>query len=106
VLAIRQYGSTNGPLASVAVPMLEPGRLAQLALDLPAGTQPAGEQIYTLTADETHVTGDVNRGCYESILKWLSTCRFGVEWCHTMKVLCCEIPGYRQKAGNSRCSIQ
>jgi outer membrane lipoprotein-sorting protein len=46
------------------------------------------------------------RGCYESILKWLSTCRFGVEWCHTMKVLCCEIPGYRQKAGNSRCSIQ
>jgi hypothetical protein len=60
VLAIRQHGSTNAPLASVAVPMLEPGRLAQLALDLPAGTQPAGEQIYTLTADETHVTGDVN----------------------------------------------
>jgi hypothetical protein len=60
VLAIRQYGSTNAPLVSVAVPMLEPGRLAQLALDLPAGTQPAGEQIYTLTADETHVTGDVN----------------------------------------------
>jgi hypothetical protein len=60
VLAIRRYGPTNAPLATVAVPTLEPGRLAQLALDLPAGTQPAGEQIYTLTADETHVTGDVN----------------------------------------------
>ncbi len=60
VLAIRRYGSTNAPLATVAVPVLEPGRLAQLALDLPAGTQPAGEQIYTLTADETHVTGDVD----------------------------------------------
>lgn len=60
VLAIRQYGSTNTPLATVAVPMLEPGRLAQVALDLPAGTQPAGEQIYTLTADDMHVTGDVN----------------------------------------------
>jgi hypothetical protein len=60
VLAIRRYGSTNTPLATVAVPMLEPGRLAQVALALPSGTQPAGEQIYTLTADETHVTGDVN----------------------------------------------
>jgi hypothetical protein len=60
VLAIRPYGSTNAPLATVAVPMLEPGCLAQLALDLPAGTQPAGEQLYTLTADETHVTGDVD----------------------------------------------
>ena len=34
-------------------------RFALVALDLPAGTQPAGEQIYTLTADETRVTGDV-----------------------------------------------
>ena len=60
VLAIRRQGQTNAPLATVAVPVLEPGRLAQVALDLPAGTQPAGEQLYTLTADETHVTGDVN----------------------------------------------
>jgi hypothetical protein len=60
VLAIRRYGSTNAALATVPVPMLEPGRLAQLALDLPAGTQPAGEQLYTLTADATHVTGDVD----------------------------------------------
>ena len=60
VLAIRQQGQTNAPLATVAVPVLEPGRLAQLALDLPAGTQPSGEQLYTLTADETHVTSDVD----------------------------------------------
>ena len=60
VLAIRRYGSMNAPLATTPVPLLEPGRLAQLALDLPAGTQPAGEQLYTLTADETHLTRDVN----------------------------------------------
>ena len=60
VLAIRRQGQTNAPLATVAVPLLEPGRLAQVALDLPAGTQPAGEQIYTLTADETHVTSDID----------------------------------------------
>ncbi len=60
VLAIRRQGQTNALLATVAVPLLEPGRLAQVALDLPAGTQPAGEQIYTLTADETHVTSDID----------------------------------------------
>jgi hypothetical protein len=60
VLAVRPHGSTNAPLGTVEVPMLEPGRLAQVALDLPAGTQPPGEQIYTLTADETRVTGDVD----------------------------------------------
>jgi hypothetical protein len=60
VLAIRRSGSTNAPLLTVAVPLLEPGRLAQVALDLPAGTQPAGEQVYTLRADETRVTSDVD----------------------------------------------
>ncbi len=60
VLAIRRYGSPNTPLMTVAVPLLEPGRLAQVALDLPAGTQPAGEQIYTLTADETRITSDID----------------------------------------------
>jgi len=33
-LAIRRAGQTNAPLATVAVPLLEPGRLAQVALDL------------------------------------------------------------------------
>lgn len=60
VLAIRRYGNTNAPLATVAVPLLEPGRLAQVALDLPAGTQSEGEQLYTLRADETLVTRDVD----------------------------------------------
>lgn len=59
VLAIRRRGQTNAPLVTVSVPMLEPGRLAQVALDLPAGTQPEGEQLYSLRADETSVTSDV-----------------------------------------------
>jgi len=59
VLAIRRSGSTNAPLAVVAVPLLEPGRLAQVALDLPAGTQPEGEAVYRLFADETRVVADV-----------------------------------------------
>ena len=53
VLAIRRNGDTATPLATVDVPMLEPGRLAQVALDLPPGTQPEGETIYRLFADET-----------------------------------------------------
>jgi hypothetical protein len=44
----------------VAVPALEPGRLAQVALDLPPGTQPEGEAIYRLFADETGVVADVD----------------------------------------------
>jgi len=60
VLAIRRAGQTNAPLATVAVPMLEPGRLAQVALDLPSGTQPEGEAIYRLFADETRVVADID----------------------------------------------
>lgn len=60
VLAVRLAGTTSAPLATVAVPLLEAGRLAQVALDLPAGTQPEGEQLYTLQADETAVTSDVD----------------------------------------------
>jgi len=60
VLAIRRLGQTNTPLATADVPLLEPGRLAQVALDLPPGTQPEGEALYTLFADETHVVADVN----------------------------------------------
>jgi hypothetical protein len=59
VLAIRRFRDTNAPLATVSVPPLDPGRLAQVALDLPPGTQPEGDQVYTLHADETAVTGDV-----------------------------------------------
>ena len=60
VLAIRREGQTNAPLATVQVPVLEPGRLAQVAMDLPPGTQPEGEAIYRLFADETRVVPDVD----------------------------------------------
>jgi hypothetical protein len=60
VLAIRREGETNAPLAKAAVPLLEPGRLARVALDLPPGTQLAGEAIYRLFADDTHVVADVD----------------------------------------------
>jgi hypothetical protein len=59
-LAIRLDGQTGIPLASVAIPALDPGELAQVALDLPSGTQPAGEQVYRLMADDNHVVADVN----------------------------------------------
>jgi alpha-tubulin suppressor-like RCC1 family protein len=59
-LIIRRAGQSGTPLATATVPALEPGRLAQVALDLPAATQLAGTAFYTLIADETRVTGDVN----------------------------------------------
>lgn len=60
VLAIRRKGQSNAPLATAEVPLLEPGRLAQVALDLPAGTQPAGEALYSLRADEGGAVSDVD----------------------------------------------
>jgi hypothetical protein len=57
-VVIRRNGATV-ILATADVPLLEPGRLAQVALDLPAGTQPEGETIYRLFADETRVVPDV-----------------------------------------------
>ena len=60
VLAIRRAGQTNAPLASAQVPALEPGRLSQVALDLPSGTQPEGEALYRLMADDAHVLADVD----------------------------------------------
>ena len=60
VLAIRREGATGAPLATAAVPALGPGQLAQVALDLPAGTQPGGTAAYRLFADDTQVNPDVN----------------------------------------------
>ena len=59
ILAIRRNGATT-ILATNGVPALEPGRLAQVALDLPPGTQPAGDAMYQLSADDTHAVPDVN----------------------------------------------
>ena len=62
VLAIRRFGEPNAPpLAAIEVPSLEPGRLAQMALDVPTGTVPEGESIFTLTADDSRATLDVER---------------------------------------------
>jgi len=65
VLAIRRCDAsgTNASepvLAIVDVPLLQPGHAAQIAIDLPAGTQPQGEAFYQLRADETGVVPDVN----------------------------------------------
>lgn len=46
-------------LTSISVPALDPGRLAQLVLDVPAGTQPEGNAIYALSIDEAETTADV-----------------------------------------------
>jgi hypothetical protein len=61
VLAIRRAGATNAPLATVEVAALEPGRLAQVVLELPSGTQPEGEAFYELNADDTLQTADIDR---------------------------------------------
>ncbi len=60
VLAIRSYGQIGAPLTTAQVPALDPGQLAQVALDLPVGTQPTGEATYQLFADDTRIVPDVN----------------------------------------------
>lgn len=60
ILAIRRQGQTGAPLATVEVPALDPGRLAQVALDLPDGAQPEGEAFYSLKADDTEVVFDID----------------------------------------------
>jgi hypothetical protein len=59
-LAIRYAGATGAPLATASIPALEPGRLAQVALDLPPGSLPTGETSFTVKADDDGVVSDVN----------------------------------------------
>ena len=81
VLAIRRCNALGTPqpgpaLATAEVPMLEPGRLAQVALDLPIGTQPEGDAFYRLSADEEGVTTDIdtnNNVAVFSASLWLDT---------------------------------
>jgi hypothetical protein len=64
LLAIRACDASG---TNVAAPMLAfasvaaiaPGRLVQVALDLPAGTQPEGNAFYQLRADDAGVAGDI-----------------------------------------------
>lgn len=59
-LAMRRRGESGTPLATVDVPALEPGTLAQVALDLPEGTQPEGEAFYSLRADDSESVLDID----------------------------------------------
>ncbi|MGD0947829.1 MAG: CARDB domain-containing protein [Candidatus Binatia bacterium] len=60
-LAIRYAGGTGSPITATMIPALDPGTLAQLALDLPAGTLTSPEQLFTVTADDARVVADVDR---------------------------------------------
>ena len=59
-LALRRVNETNAPLATASVIALDPGRLAQVTLDLPPGSLAEGETMLWLRADDGGVTGDVN----------------------------------------------
>ena len=66
MLAVRRCNSdgtgvVNPAITNISVPELEPGHLAQLAVDLPAGTQSEGYSFYQIQADDGNITGDVDR---------------------------------------------
>lgn len=76
VLAIRRAGETNAPLATAVIPGLAGGQLAQVALDLPPGTQPEGESVYTLFADDTFQNPALNRtrsSATFAVFRWLDS---------------------------------
>ncbi len=60
VLAIRKQGQ-GVVLASIEVSALEPGSLAQVAIDTPPGTVSEGESVFELTADDLQSVADINR---------------------------------------------
>ncbi|MGI6300669.1 MAG: CARDB domain-containing protein [Verrucomicrobiota bacterium] len=62
LLAIRQAGAEGPPLASVDVIPLDAGELAQVVLDLPSGTHPEGDAVFTMLADEAGVANDIDLG--------------------------------------------
>ena len=75
-LAIRRQGEGGAPLATVEVPALPPGMMAQVAFDLPDDTQPEGNAFYTLNADEASVLWDVetnNNAMTFAVNLWLDS---------------------------------
>ncbi len=59
---LQAKAATGGAvLAQVNVPALQPGEIAQVALDLPAGSHPAGEFGFALEADASSAITDANR---------------------------------------------
>lgn len=59
-LQVLKTGTTT-VLKQVAVPVLQPGEIAQVALDLPAGTHPEGEVGFVLEVDAGAAVTDSNR---------------------------------------------
>lgn len=75
-VALRYQGDGGTPLATAGVPALEPGKSAEIAFDLPAGTQPEGVALYVLKTDELNAVPDVETNNNEvsfSLLLWLDT---------------------------------
>ncbi len=81
VLSIRRCNALGMPLtetalATMEIPVLEPGRLAQVALDLPAGTQPEEDAFYQLQVSGNGVSADIdisNNVTVFSVHLWLDT---------------------------------
>jgi hypothetical protein len=59
-LQVSQAGG-QAVLGQVAVPALAPGEIAQVALDLPAGSHPGGEVHFVMTVDPALEVDDVSR---------------------------------------------
>lgn len=75
-LAIRRQGEDGAPLATAEVPALPPDMIAQVALELPDGTQPEGHAFYTLNTDEADVIWDAetnNDAITFSVNLWLDS---------------------------------
>jgi hypothetical protein len=59
---LQATAATGGAvLAQVIVPSLQPGEIAQVALDLPTGSHPTGEFGWALEVDASGVITDANR---------------------------------------------
>lgn len=61
LLTLRKPGTEGGALVSAEVGTLEPGRVSQVALDLPEGSVAEGETLYALAVDEGAVVVDADR---------------------------------------------
>jgi hypothetical protein len=69
------------PLATKDVSLLNPGESVQVAVDLPAGSQPEGDASYLLTLDEDMLSGDVstfNNQTRFSLHLFISTANDGI----------------------------
>jgi len=69
------------PLATKDVSLLNPGESVQVAVDLPAGSQPEGDASYLLTLDEDKLSGDVstfNNQTRFSLHLFISTANDGI----------------------------